>query len=103
MYKRITKSGIRKKPLRGASKQTKENCELYNRLAEFEDELEKKQNENKICHCYHTKMERCHRYDSFTGEPIPMEREVGICWGTREQDQCKCGGDRKKCDFYGED
>lgn len=22
------------------------------------------------------------------------------CWGTRERDECSCGGDRTKCDFY---
>lgn len=26
----------------------------------------------------------------------------GRCWGTREIDPCRCGGDRRKCDFYPE-
>jgi hypothetical protein len=24
------------------------------------------------------------------------------CWGTREREWCKCGGDESKCDFYPE-
>ena len=24
------------------------------------------------------------------------------CWGTRERDECSCGGDTEKCDFYPE-
>lgn len=30
------------------------------------------------------------------------EEEYGVCWGTREQDVCSCGGDRTLCDFYPE-
>lgn len=25
-----------------------------------------------------------------------------VCWGTREKDECSCGGDRFKCTFYPE-
>lgn len=31
-----------------------------------------------------------------------VEEEVGECWGTKECDQCSCGGDRTRCDFYPE-
>ena len=31
-----------------------------------------------------------------------LDREVGVCYGTKEQEQCSCGGDRTKCDFYPE-
>lgn len=24
----------------------------------------------------------------------------GECWGTREREECSCGGDQRKCDFY---
>lgn len=27
---------------------------------------------------------------------------VGICMGTKEMDECRCGGDRRCCDFYPE-
>lgn len=56
----------------------------------------------KICDCYRTKTEMYNLYDIFTGTPIQIEKEVGICYGTRECEQCKCDGDRKKCDFYEE-
>ena len=26
--------------------------------------------------------------------------DVGRCNGTRERDECSCGGDKNKCDFY---
>lgn len=58
--------------------------------------------DKQICECYHTRTERYYRYNEFTGEPIRKEREVGVCYGTRECEQCKCGGDKNKCDFYEE-
>ena len=30
------------------------------------------------------------------------EREVEVCYGTKEEEECTCGGDRTKCDFYPE-
>lgn len=27
---------------------------------------------------------------------------IGVCNGTKERDECSCGGDRTKCDFYPE-
>ena len=38
--------------------------------------------EQKRCDCYHTEY----------GKPQ--------CWGTKEREECSCGGDMKKCDFY---
>ena len=29
-------------------------------------------------------------------------RLIGICNGTKERDECRCGGDPAKCDFYPE-
>lgn len=42
------------------------------------------------CVCYHTqkKWKFGHNID------------VGVCWGTREMDECSCGGDETKCNFY---
>ena len=54
----------------------------------------------KKCDCYHTKTKTQYVYDRFTGRPTPFDTEVGICWGTRECDECNCDGDRSKCDFY---
>jgi hypothetical protein len=41
-------------------------------------------------------------YDRYTGRPIPYMVNKGVCFGTKEQDECSCGGDRTKCDFYPE-
>lgn len=35
-----------------------------------------------ICHCYHVEY----------GKPV--------CWGTKEREECSCGGDESKCNFY---
>lgn len=38
-----------------------------------------------------------------TGKRITKEKvKVAYCWGTKECDECKCEGDRRKCDFYPE-
>lgn len=54
------------------------------------------------CHCYHTQVVRRYTYHPITGRPIGHDNTVGVCWGTRECDQCTCGGDETKCDFYPE-
>lgn len=54
----------------------------------------------KKCDCYHTQQKTRYTYNQFTGSPIPHDIEVGVCWGTRETDECSCGGDATKCDFY---
>lgn len=57
--------------------------------------------ENK-CHCYHTEKKRRYTYNQFTGAPIAHDIDVGVCWGTKECDECNCGGDETQCDFYPE-
>ena len=32
----------------------------------------------------------------------PVLVKKSVCNGTRERDECSCGGDRTKCDFYPE-
>lgn len=54
------------------------------------------------CHCYHTQKKLRYTYNPITGSPIPHDIEVGVCWGTKECDECNCGGDETKCDFYPE-
>ncbi len=44
------------------------------------------------CKCYHTQM----RYHLDTN----VEEPVGYCYGTKECEECSCGGDMSKCDFY---
>ena len=54
------------------------------------------------CHCYHTQKKTLYTYDQWSGRPIAHDIEVGICWGTKECDECSCEGDETKCDFYPE-
>lgn len=49
----------------------------------------------KKCDCYHIQPTIKYKDDC-----IPFMAHDGVCWGTREQDICSCGGDRTKCDFY---
>lgn len=39
---------------------------------------------------------KCHAYH----DDINFLGERGICWGTKEEEACSCGGDESKCDFY---
>ena len=54
------------------------------------------------CNCYHEKCKKMYTYHPVTGRPWPHEINVGVCWGTKEMDECSCGGDEMKCDFYPE-
>ena len=56
----------------------------------------------KKCHYYHTQTKTRYTYNQWTGQPIAHNIEVGICWGTKECDECSCEGDETKCDFYPE-
>ena len=54
----------------------------------------------KKCDCYHITAKKYYTYNKLTGAAISHERKVGECWGTKECDECNCGGNRSKCDFY---
>ena len=56
----------------------------------------------KKCDSYHLQQKTRYTYHPLTGRPIAHDIEVGVCWGARECDECSCGGDRTKCDFYPE-
>lgn len=65
-------------------------------------------------------MKKCESYDKYVRERSATEFEKGVhfgrtgemiekvteavsrCKGTKECEPCKCGGDRRKCDFYPE-
>ena len=47
-----------------------------------------------ICKCFHKEEEVIY----FTDHTV--SHLVGVCWGTKEKDQCSCNGDQLKCDFY---
>lgn len=44
-------------------------------------------------------MHRC-KYYHLTDRYLPYS--AGVCWGTKEQEPCTCGGDPKKCNYYPE-
>lgn len=54
----------------------------------------------KKCDCYHIESKHKYIYHPITREPIKHNITVGVCWGTKEIDECNCGGDETKCDFY---
>ena len=56
----------------------------------------------KKCDCYHIESKHKYTYHPITREPIKHNTTVGVCWGTKEIDECNCDGDRTKCDFYPE-
>lgn len=51
------------------------------------------------CNCYHT-IETLHYNTSLC--PHSYYKTIGVCWGTKEREECSCGGDETKCDFYPE-
>ena len=64
------------------------------------DLLSKNKKGKSKCDCYHEKTNRRYTYNPITGQPIGHDIVVGVCWGTKECDECSCGGDEAKCDFY---
>jgi len=56
----------------------------------------------KKCDCYHIQTKRQYTYNPITGDPIGHDVKIGVCWGTKECEECSCGGDETKCDFYPE-
>ena len=52
------------------------------------------------CDSYHLQPKIKYTYNPLTGLPIAHDVKVGICWGTKECDECSCGGDMRQCDFY---
>jgi hypothetical protein len=64
----------------------------------------------KKCNSYHTR-KRTRYLDPATVAYITgkypenngaVKEEYGCCFGTKEQEECHCGGDRTRCDFYPE-
>lgn len=58
--------------------------------------------DKQICDCYQTKMVWRYRYEPIIRRNLSKKIMIGICVGTRECEECICGGDKKKCDFYEE-
>lgn len=52
------------------------------------------------CDKYHLYDKWLITYNPVTGDPVRNPHQVGVCWGTKEQDECSCEGNRCNCDFY---
>ena len=52
------------------------------------------------CDKYHLYDKWIITYNPVSGAPIRNIRPVGVCWGTKEHDECSCEGNRCNCDFY---
>ena len=50
-----------------------------------------------ICECYRESVEFYYKNDY-----RKSQRVVGRCMGTKEREECACGGDESMCDFYPE-
>lgn len=63
---------------------------------------------SRSCNSYHTRKRNkyldpatvAHLTGKWPENNGVIEEEYGVCWGTKEQDECSCGGDKCKCDFY---
>ena len=47
------------------------------------------------CECYTERIEFYYKNEYRVSQKI-----VGRCLGTKEQEECSCGGDKSKCNFY---
>lgn len=54
------------------------------------------------CECWHEEPYWDGWETNIMGRDEPKIKTKSVCWGTREKDECCCGGDRTKCDFYPE-
>ena len=55
----------------------------------------------KKCDCYREGIKAEPRYSQYTGAYVgAVDVKYEYCTGTKELDECSCGGDRTKCDFY---
>ena len=43
------------------------------------------------------------RIKGWINSATPITEPITVCNGTRERDECTCGGDKSKCDFYPKD
>lgn len=58
----------------------------------------RKKNDPETYDCDHYSTKTVREYYPTKFETI--EKEVGVCYGTKEIERCNCGGNPKKCDFY---
>lgn len=73
------------------------SCHI-NIIGETDDTIVEKTDD--ICDCYHKQKESRIDHYEITGRPVYHDVEIGRCFGTLERDECRCGGEKAKCDFY---
>lgn len=55
------------------------------------------------CSAYHEQSRIVYEYSKETGHVVSANSVwQGVCYGTKNQQNCNCGGDESKCDFYPE-
>lgn len=55
------------------------------------------------CDCYREGIKVEPRYNQYSGEYVGcVDVKYEYCVGTKDIEECSCGGDRTKCDFYSE-
>lgn len=52
------------------------------------------------CKCFWT--DSWHEVRKYDGDSLPIVVKKNVCNGTKEREECTCGGDPAKCDFYPE-
>lgn len=52
------------------------------------------------CDCFWT--DSWHEVRRYDGDSLPVVVKKNVCNGTKEREECTCGGDPAKCDFYPE-
>lgn len=55
-----------------------------------------------ICSCFETRPKRVYAEDGHGAKLRAIDTWVQICNGTKEREECSCGGDVTKCNFYPE-
>lgn len=55
--------------------------------------------DNFKCDSYHTE-QRFMSLDFGVLGTGSRTKIVGVCWGTKEREECYCHGDKRKCSFY---
>lgn len=63
------------------------------------DTLKHDESEHFKCDAYHTE-ERHVSLDFGVLGTGSRTKLVGVCWGTKEREECYCHGDKRKCNFY---
>jgi hypothetical protein len=68
-------------------------------IDDFVDTLIPGETKNEKCDCFCEEQ----RIKGWLDGNTPITEPITVCNGTRERDECTCGGDKSKCDFYAKD